>query len=222
MDTKALWENEYRRNEVPTSTKKGPSKSMEYLAGLLEARNALNGRVIDLGCGTGRNTFYLASFGFEAHGIDIAQNTVDGCILAASAFPEEKRPSFSCSSVSEKLPFPDSYFSLAVCATTIDNFVEPEEFESFASECARTLETDGLLFLYFLTPQDGFYGPLLRDGVADEPATGMRLKMYELKEVTALLDGKFKLEADKVFSFDDIRAGIPYRRNIQAALFKKS
>lgn len=40
-------------------------------------RDALSGRVLDLGCGAGRVLFYLAMLGADAHGVDLAPRMVE-------------------------------------------------------------------------------------------------------------------------------------------------
>jgi SAM-dependent methyltransferase len=42
-------------------------------------REALSGRVLDLGCGAGRVLAYLVMLGAEAHGVDLAPKMVDYC-----------------------------------------------------------------------------------------------------------------------------------------------
>jgi len=42
-------------------------------------REALSGRVLDLGCGAGRVLFYLVMLGAEAHGVDLAPKMVEYC-----------------------------------------------------------------------------------------------------------------------------------------------
>ncbi|MBO2448235.1 methyltransferase domain-containing protein [Actinomadura barringtoniae] len=47
------------------------------LADLIEGPNALRpGRALDLGCGTGRNSVYLAQHGWDVTGIDLVETTI--------------------------------------------------------------------------------------------------------------------------------------------------
>jgi SAM-dependent methyltransferase len=46
---------------------------------LVRYREALSGRVLDLGCGAGRMLTYLVMLGAEAHGIDLAPAMVEHC-----------------------------------------------------------------------------------------------------------------------------------------------
>ncbi|MDT7547825.1 MAG: hypothetical protein QOE84_219, partial [Actinomycetota bacterium] len=46
---------------------------------LVRYREALSGRVLELGCGAGRLTGYLAELASVAHGVDISPAMVDHC-----------------------------------------------------------------------------------------------------------------------------------------------
>lgn len=69
-DGKDFWDRFYadRSRPVPFF----PMKPDESLAGYLEQGLIAPGRVLDLGCGAGRNALYLASHGFEADAVDLS------------------------------------------------------------------------------------------------------------------------------------------------------
>jgi SAM-dependent methyltransferase len=46
---------------------------------LARYRDALSGRVLEIGCGAGRLLGYLVALGGEVHGIDVSQGMVDAC-----------------------------------------------------------------------------------------------------------------------------------------------
>ncbi len=68
---KLFYELGYRYFRMPWET--GPR---EELVGLVESGRIAPGRAIDLGCGTGSNTIFLAQHGFEVTGVDFAASAI--------------------------------------------------------------------------------------------------------------------------------------------------
>ncbi len=67
---KPFWENEYLNKE--RSTFGNPSKEVEDIVSLLP-----NGaKILDVGCGDGRHSLYLAGLGFQVDAFDISQNAI--------------------------------------------------------------------------------------------------------------------------------------------------
>lgn len=50
------------------------------LKDILDTYNILNGNVLELGCGTGHDSFFLASQGFNVIGIDISKKAIDKAV----------------------------------------------------------------------------------------------------------------------------------------------
>ncbi len=48
--------------------------------------NLKKGKAMDIGCGTGRNTFYLAEKGFEMEGIDFSDVAIEKCKARSGSF----------------------------------------------------------------------------------------------------------------------------------------
>ncbi len=67
---KPFWENEYINKEK--STFGSPSKEVEDMVSLLPEK----ARILDVGCGDGRHSLYLASSGFQVDAFDISKNAI--------------------------------------------------------------------------------------------------------------------------------------------------
>src|SRR3989344_9402264 len=102
------WENNYQTADVsslPWETFKPPSR----LVKLIDSGKIKIGKAIDLGCGLGTNSIYLAQRGFQVTALDISKT--------ALKYAEEKAKS-ACVKIkfvqgfSHKLDFPDKTFSL--------------------------------------------------------------------------------------------------------------
>jgi SAM-dependent methyltransferase len=66
------WEEKYQQGQSPWDTRRPSSELMRVVAG----EHIAQCRAIDLGCGTGSNTVWLARQGFDAVGVDIATTAV--------------------------------------------------------------------------------------------------------------------------------------------------
>ncbi len=78
MNQQQAWNNEYQNAQgVPTSTRTKPSSAVRRLTEYLEDHEIDPGkRVIDLGCGIGRNSFYMAELGYEVTAVDFAESAL--------------------------------------------------------------------------------------------------------------------------------------------------
>lgn len=113
----------------------------------IERYDATTLRVIDLGCGNGKNSVYLADRGAEVVGLDISPEAIaQAKKLAADT---NVIVDFRVGSIGEPLPFADGQFNLAL-DMTVSHCLPPTERKNFISETARILEKDGRLFARLL------------------------------------------------------------------------
>lgn len=68
---KPFWENEYKNIDISTFGK--PSREVKELVPNLP----VGAKVLDVGCGDGRHSLYLASLGFQVDAFDISKNGID-------------------------------------------------------------------------------------------------------------------------------------------------
>ena len=113
---------------------------------LLRGRISPEMRVLDAGCGRGRNLIYMFRAGFDVYGVDpdpavvdevreVANRSAPG--LPSDHFRVEQLPSLS---------FRDQTFG-AVVANAVLHFAGDEtEFEAMLGELWRVLEPEGVLF----------------------------------------------------------------------------
>jgi SAM-dependent methyltransferase len=108
-------------------------------AGLVPPR----GRVLDLGCGIGRDALFLASCGYEAFGLDVSGEAL--AIARRAAAPTGCRISWYQGDA-RALPFRDATFDLVTDRGCFHHIKEADRAR-YGAEVGRVLKPGGRLFL---------------------------------------------------------------------------
>jgi len=113
---------------------------------LLRGRIRPHMRVLDAGCGTGRNAVYLMQCGADVFGVDAdplqIQHVRDMASTVAPALPPEN---FQVARLTA-LPFSAHYFGAVVCSAVLHFAEDVDTFEGMLSELWRVLAPGGILF----------------------------------------------------------------------------
>lgn len=113
---------------------------------LLRGRITSSMRVLDAGCGAGRNSEYLMRCGTEIYGVDSDPDQVARIRgVAAQAAPGLSPEHFRIARLDE-LPFPDAYFDAVICSAVLHFSHDTAEFEKAVSEMWRVLRPSGVFF----------------------------------------------------------------------------
>ena len=103
-------------------------------------------KILDAGCGGGRNLVYFLRSGFQCFGVDKNAEAVEYVRrLAQTLAPEISPENFQFSSV-EKMPFADDFFDVVISSAVL-HFAENEKhFNQMLREMRRVLKPSGMLF----------------------------------------------------------------------------
>jgi SAM-dependent methyltransferase len=227
MPQKIAWEKEYRNPLFITKGDKPQGDVLRFLK-FFKKQTGLkifDLRILDLGCGTGRNSNYLTTLGNTVIGMEISQSAIE---LAKKRAPKsETSVQYLEQSIGEKYPFDDKYLDMILDITS-SNALNENEREIYLSEASRTLKNTGYLFVR----------ALCRDG--DKNAKKL-LKKFPGSEKDTYIMPKSGL-VERVFSEQDFRStygkffeilhltkkngytnfdGQPYKRNYWIAYLKK-
>ncbi|GAB4352542.1 MAG: hypothetical protein Kow0099_36780 [Candidatus Abyssubacteria bacterium] len=106
-------------------------------------------RVLDLGCGSGRHTVYLAKRGFSVWGLDIAP---EGIRLTGEWLRKEKQTAkLALGSIYERLPYRSRFFDAIISTQTLHH-ASIEDIRRAIKEMARVLAPGGLIFVTVRAP----------------------------------------------------------------------
>ena len=221
MSQKTAWEQEYTQEKgVPTSTRTKPSSAVVRLTEYIQTHNLSIGKhALDVGCGAGRNSIYLAQQGFQVTAIDFARPALDRMQTTIQNERLEDQITAQQCDLTGQLPFDDNSFDCAIdIVSTIS--LTPEEMRNLEQELRRIVKPGGLFLTYVHSRDDGYLAEAAPgrtsytiEGLTDHTWAEEELrKLYEKWEVLAL---------DKTEKLDDFY-GKQYTRRIWWMLLKNS
>ena len=103
-------------------------------------------RILDAGCGGGRNSEYLMRCGADVWGVDAEVQHIERMrVVAHEAAPGLPASNFTVARLSD-LPHPDDYFGAVICSAVLHFSEDSAEFESSMAELWRVLRPGGVFF----------------------------------------------------------------------------
>ncbi|GIK55970.1 MAG: methyltransferase domain-containing protein [Chloroflexi bacterium] len=142
----------YNAGPVPWDNTEPPPEVITLVTSLTP------GRALDLGCGYGRTTIYLAQYGWLVDGVDFIPQAIAEARQRAAAAGVSEKATFYEASVTELGFLPDRY-QLAIDVGCLHALTEPQRW-AYQAELTRLLEP-GATYLLFarLGARDGEEGP---------------------------------------------------------------
>ena len=113
---------------------------------LLRGRIRPGMRVVDMGCGGGRNLVYLLRSGFELFGADADPNAIDAIRrLTAALAPALPADNFRAEPI-EQTTFPDGFADVAISSAVLHFARDDAQFDRMLRGTWRVLDRGGMLF----------------------------------------------------------------------------
>jgi tellurite methyltransferase len=114
----------------------------QLLRGRFDARR----RVLDAGCGDGRNLIWLLRHGFDCYGVDSHADAVRRIReVAADVAPHVPADHFTVAEI-ERLPHADGSMDAVICSAVLHFADNEHHFDLMLDEMWRVLKPDGLFF----------------------------------------------------------------------------
>ncbi len=138
------WENEYRDPKL-ISLSNEPAKCVkDFVRFIRKDRNLelSNLNILDLGCGNGKNSFYISEHGLnnKVCGIDISETAIK------YARELNNNGNFIKGSIGNKLPFDNESFDIVLDITSSNSLSETER-QVYLNEIKRVIKPSGYLFI---------------------------------------------------------------------------
>lgn len=113
---------------------------------ILKDRFKQESKILDVGCGGGRNLIYFLRNKLDVYGVDQNPDAIQQIkYVAQTIYPNLPPENFKISNA-EKMPFNDNFFDAVICSAVL-HFAENEEhFNEMFGEMWRVLKSGGLFF----------------------------------------------------------------------------
>lgn len=223
---KIAWDEEYKRKGIPSSFRKDATKPViEFMGWLKQREGFTQGLAADIGCGRGRNSFYLASQGFQVIGIELLEENVDAINTEAklSHLPVQ---AFALDAAN-KWPMAPNSLDIVIDVFCYKHIVDKEKQAKYRCELWQSLKASGFYFISLASEHDGFYGPLLEkstnlnEKLVIDPYSNIASFLYseeslikEFSDFFEMLEVKEQISTSPMYEKE-------YSRRVINAIFKK-
>ncbi|CAN5520136.1 hypothetical protein BH10ACI1_BH10ACI1_15020 [soil metagenome] len=103
-------------------------------------------KILDAGCGGGRNLIYFLRAGYDVFAVDQNAEAIEQIkYFAKQLAPALPPENFQTASV-EKMPFPDNYFDWVISNAVLHFAANQLQFDEMLAEMWRVLKPNGILF----------------------------------------------------------------------------
>ena len=145
MAQEHIWDREYKQPQLLTRENKPQSDVVRFVKFLKKQKFLFEGKsVLDLGSGTGRNSFYFTELGASVTSIEISHTAIDMAREYAKA--DNLQIKYVHQSMGETFPVPDKSVDIVLDITSSNSLTEKER-EVYLAETARVLKPDGYFFV---------------------------------------------------------------------------
>lgn len=222
------WADEYKREGIPSSFRKDPTNAViEFISWLDTQPSNEKQKAADLGCGFGRNTFYLASRGFSVIAIDLLQNNID--TVAREADRTKLPITAFAQDVASTWPIIPNSLDIAIDIFCYKHIANKQAQKNYRKELWKAIKPNGFYFISLASIHDGFYGPLLQhspcpmEKMVIDPYANIPSYLYSISDLSHEFSDMFTvIDASEKTSSSPMHGKIYTRKVINMILQKHS
>ncbi len=167
-----IWLEEHTNPDLlPSLAKIEPGSGVVAFADFLKTKHAdlTAKKIIDIGCGKGRNAIFLAQKSLDVYAIDYIQPALDIAREIAEEQNVSKNIHFLQAAIDEGWPFEDNFFDYAVdCFSSIDIETKTGR-EIYRDEMLRTLRPGGYAMVNVCSSDDEWESEAITKRPGSEP-----------------------------------------------------
>lgn len=184
------WDNEYKNPQLVTKGENPQKDVLRFLKFLKKEEGVeLKGlNILDLGCGTGRNSNYLAKLGNKVVGLEISKTAID--LASERAKDLGVLVDYKIRNIGSRYALEDESFDLVLDITSSNSLNESER-DVYLSEASRVLKNGGYFFVKALCKDgDKNAKALIKKNPGPEPDTYINEDMKLVERVFTERDFK--------------------------------
>ncbi len=210
-----VWDMEYSSvKAIPSSTREEPAKALVLFADLMGLFAPK--RVLDAGCGNGRNAVFLAGRGCNVTAVDFSQEALKETKRRAHFAGVEANVGVLEHFIGDPLPIRPGFFDAALDCYTFCHFLSEQAGRRFWSEVARVVRPKGQILSIVFSLEDEYYAQFLQDAgnghLVIDPSNKVSKKLYSEAGIKAYFSQMFTYRFFAKFEFLDLVRGEEYRR----------
>lgn len=185
-----IWLEEHKDQlTIPGMASTEPASSVVAFTDWLRKENiTLGDKAVDIGCGKGRNSIYLASLGLQVWGLDYIESALTAAKQLAE-FRQLHNIHFKLAEIDKPWEFPDNFFDIAIDSFSSIDIETKSGREIYRSELYRTLKPGGIALITVVSNEDEWEKGLISTNPGAEynstlwPQTGKFQKNYDETEL---------------------------------------
>ena len=217
------WDREYADLRViPSTERETPSKALLLFAEILDFGRFK--RVLDSGCGNGRNAIYMAKKGCEVHAVDISSTAVSMAKERVKQHGLSDRIHLYNRSMLDAVPFQPGFFDLVLDSYVFCHFLGGER-ERYQQNIQLLTRSKGIFITSVFPPDDGYYGPMPRvsakEPVVTDGSNGISKRLYTEREMEEYFSPDFRVVYATSLRFDDLVRTKTYLRRVMTIVFRR-
>ncbi|SHI40974.1 Methyltransferase domain-containing protein [Clostridium cavendishii DSM 21758] len=202
INMKSLWENLHKQSRFRP---KYPCEKVVQFVFKNFKRDG-SAKVLDLGCGTGRHVYFMASENIDAYGTDISK---DGIEYTTQMLGNHGLKADLKVSTVDKIPYENEYFDGLICYGVL-YYCSKEEIEVAVKEIKRVLKPTGKAFIIVRSVKDYRFGKgeefekntfLIKETDENKAAfneNGMKMHFFTYEEVQQLFKDFSEINIDEI------------------------
>ena len=170
---------------------------------IMKGRYVPSDKILEAGCGGGRNMDWFLRNNFQVYGIDQSEAAI---LNLKSKYPNLEKERLQIGMI-EKIPFADNYFDHIISSAVLHFAKNDTHFKEMVGEMLRVLKPEGSLFIR-MTSDIGIEDKVLLLGNGNHQIPDGSMRFLLTKELVKNLVQSFQvtlLEPLKTVNVDDMR-----------------
>jgi ubiquinone/menaquinone biosynthesis C-methylase UbiE len=149
-------------------------------------------KVLELGCGQGRDSLFFASKGLEVYAIDSSKVAIEDLMTKMNELNLDMK--LKNINTVESLPFSDNYFDAVYSHMFYNMGFTDDELEFLFNESKRVLKNKGLLSFSVRSDKDIMYrkGTKIMENVYD--INGFKIRFFTKQDIKFFVNDNFKIQ----------------------------